>query len=430
MRPPTIRRAGPLPSEVPELTCSITASGHLLRPSRAFQAVVGVSADTLGGRPLLDFIHPGDRGPVEGALAWLVDNDGPIVFEARWRHADGSYRWLEWTVRGGTRDGTLRAGLRDVTPWKQDEALALAHVRVLEAIVLGLPLEEVFGHVGALLEALGVDLQPAIHLLDPASNALVFVSGASFPEGFRRALETLPLPDGPGAAVAAARDKQFVVSPDLGRETHWLGRRELPLLHGIRAEWAHPVIDASGGLLGTVTAFLTQPGGPRPRDRQILALAAQLVATALVRFRAVDGTREAVEQVRAELASLEQQRAADLAAWEARLAAERAAWEDRLQQAEASALLADEALMQSRAATGSERAQLETQLAEQRELIAVLQHALGDVEGARSASDGARVEAQRKLEALEDALDEAQRKVDQLTLQKHELETRVVEAEV
>ena len=430
MRPPTIRRAGPLPAEVPELTCSITASGHLLRPSRAFQSVVGVTAETLGGRPLLEFLHPGDRSAVEGALAWLADNEGPIVFEARWRHADGSYRWLEWTVRGGARDGTLRAGLRDVTPWKQDEALALAHVRVLEAIVLGLPLEEVFGHLSALLEALGLDLQPAIHLLDPANNALVWVAGAPFPDGFRRALETLPLPDGPGAAVAAARDKQFVVSADLGRETHWRGRRELPLLHGIRAEWAHPVIDPSGKLLGTVTAFLTQPGAPRPRDRQLLALAAQLAATALGRFRVSDSTREDVAQVRTELASLEQQRAADLAAWEVRFAAEHAAWHDRLTQAEEAARSAEQSLMQLRAEAGSERTRLQTQLAEQQELIAVLQHALADVEGARSETEGARVEAQRKLEELQDALDEAQRKVDQLTLHKDELESRVVEAEV
>lgn len=430
MRPPTIRRAGPLPSEVPELTCSIAASGQLLRPSRAFQSVVGITAETLGGRPLVEFIHPGDRGAVAGALAWLADNEGPIVFEARWRHADGTYRWLEWTVRGGTRDGTLRAGLRDVTPWKQDEALALAHVRVLEAIVLGLPLDEVFGHLSALLEALGVDLQPAIHLLDPAHNALVFVAGGAFSDGFRRALETLPLPDGPGAAVAAARDKQFVVSPDLGQETHWRGRRELPLLHGIRAEWAHPVIDAGGGLLGTVTAFLPQPCAPRPRDRQIMALAAQLVATALGRFRATDGTREDVERLRAELAALQQQRADDLAAWDARFTAERSVWEARVQEAEASARLAGESLMQQRAEDGSARTRLETQIAEQQELIAVLQHSLGDIEGARSEAEGARVEAQRRLEALEDALDEAQRKADQLTLQKHELETRVVEAEV
>jgi PAS domain S-box-containing protein len=395
MRPPTIRRGGPLPSEVPELTCSITASGHLLRPSRAFQALVGLTAETLGGRPLLDFIHPGDRSSVEGALVWLENNEGPIVFEARWRHADGSYRWLEWTVRGGARDGTLRAGLRDVTPWKQDEALALAHVRVLEAIVLGLPLEEVFGHLASLLEALGVDLQPAVHLLDPASNALVLVAGAAFPEGFRRALESLPLPDGPGAAVAAARDKQFIVSADLGRETHWRGRRELPLLHGIRAEWAHPVIDGDGKLLGTVTAFLPQPGAPRPRDRQILALAAQLVATALGRFRAVDGTRHDVEQVRAELKVLEQQRAHDLEAWESRLAAERSDWTDRLQKAEASARLANDSLLQARAEDGS-----------------------------------ARAETERKLDELQEALDEAQRRVDQLTLHKEELEGRVVEAEV
>ncbi|HZJ71274.1 MAG TPA: GAF domain-containing protein, partial [Planctomycetota bacterium] len=275
-----------------------------------------------------------------------------------------------------------------------------------------------------------MDLQPAIHLLDPAHNALVWVAGAPFPDGFRRALETLPLPDGPGAAVAAARDKQFVVSADLGRETHWQGRRELPLLHGIRAEWAHPVIDPTGKLLGTVTAFLTQPAAPRPRDRQLLALAAQLVATALGRFRASDSTREDVAQVRTELASLEQQRAADQAAWEVRFAAERAAWHDRLTQAEEAARLAEQSLMQLRAEAGSERTRLQTQLAEQQELIAVLQHALADIEGARSETEGARAEAQAKLEELQDELDDAQRKVDQLTLHKDELESRVVEAEV
>jgi PAS domain S-box-containing protein len=409
MRPPTLRRPGTLPQEAPELAVTIAAGGQLVRPSRAFQQAMGLTAETLTGRPVVEFVHPGDRGAVEGALAWLAENEGPIVFEARWRHADGGYRWLEWTVRGGHRDGSVQAGLRDVTPWKQDEALALAHVRVLEAIVLGLPLEETFGHVTALLEALGVDLFPAIHLFDPKQHALVLVAGAAFGDGFRRALEALPVPDGPGAAVVAARDKAFVVSPDLSRETHWRGRRELPLLHGVRAEWAHPVIDASGALLGTVTAFLTQPATPRPRDRQILALASQLVATALLRFRAADAPREDVEQLRAELTALEARRAEDAAAWETRraedaatwegrLAAERSAWDERVQQAEAAARR-----------TSEEASALRTEL-----------------DGAQRAAG----EVDRVRDAMQDALDEAQRKVDQLTLQKEELETRVVEAEV
>ena len=420
MRPPTVRRTGALPQEAPELTCAIAASGQLVRPSRAFQQAMGLSGDSLAGRPVLEFIHPGDRAAVEGALAWLANNEGPITFEARWRHADGAYHWLEWTVKGGARDGMRHAWLRDVTRWKQDEALALAHVRVLEAVVQGLPLEEVFGHVAALLEALNLDLFPAIHLLDPAENTLVLVAGAAFPDGLRRALESLPLPDGPGAAVVAARDRQFVVSGDLSLETHWRGRRELPLLHGVRAEWSHPVIDATGALLGTVTVFLPQPAGPRPRDRQILALASQLVATALGRFRSTDTARADAERLRSELAAAERQRTEDAAALETRLAGERAATESRMA-GEIAALEAQ--LAEARASRDEELARVREAEAERGSAHEALEARLRDAEEAARRAEEAALRAA-------DERDEAERRADQLALHKAELESRVVEAEV
>ena len=46
--------------------------------------------------PFLDFVHPDDREPTIEAMSSLMTGAHVVNFENRYRHGDGSYRWLQW----------------------------------------------------------------------------------------------------------------------------------------------------------------------------------------------------------------------------------------------------------------------------------------------------------------------------------------------
>jgi PAS domain S-box-containing protein len=118
-----------------ELIGEFDPHGGLVWANAAVSATLGYSADELRQMPLDRLVHPDD---VAGAEATL--HPGPTAVtaagtETRWRRQDGTWRWLEWTVRSSADTGTVFGSARDVT----DRHLARAAVRSgrarLQAIV-------------------------------------------------------------------------------------------------------------------------------------------------------------------------------------------------------------------------------------------------------------------------------------------------------
>ena len=55
-----------------------------------------------------DFVHPDDRAAVTDAVAGAIASGGDYVVEFRFRHADGSWRWMEGRGRATYEDGAPR----------------------------------------------------------------------------------------------------------------------------------------------------------------------------------------------------------------------------------------------------------------------------------------------------------------------------------
>ena len=268
-----------------EYACLLTPDGFLARVSPDLERDFGPASERLDGQPFSTLVQDDDQVAVRAALSWIRDDGAPVVFECRWHHNDGSWRWLEWTVARRPGETVLVAVGRDVTRWREDEALALGQSRVLEQIVSNAPLGEVLAAVCATLEATLDRVRAAVHVVDHASNMLRLAAGSALDKNLQRLLAALPLEEGPGAAVAAARRRELVVTGDLAGATLWNTQREAPLSYGLRAEWALPVLSPTGDLLAVVAAYLTVPGEPLPRERQALGTAAELVRLALTSER-------------------------------------------------------------------------------------------------------------------------------------------------
>jgi putative two-component system response regulator len=119
-----------------DLICTASFDGYFVEVNPAWRQVLGHDLELLTTRPFIEFIHPED---LERTLA-EVDKQaqsGQLVFnfQNRYRHADGSYRWLEWTSRPDYQTGLMYAVARDITERKDAEDIIARHQAILEETV-------------------------------------------------------------------------------------------------------------------------------------------------------------------------------------------------------------------------------------------------------------------------------------------------------
>lgn len=104
-----------------ELLCIVDTDGYFRRLSQHWVEVLGYPLKDLIGQKYIDFVHPDD---VEGTLQQST-NVGNLKnttnYVNRYRHKDGSFRWLEWS--SVTLGKTVYASARDITEQKRTEQI-------------------------------------------------------------------------------------------------------------------------------------------------------------------------------------------------------------------------------------------------------------------------------------------------------------------
>jgi PAS domain S-box-containing protein/putative nucleotidyltransferase with HDIG domain len=116
-----------------DLLVTADLSGHFTRVNPAWERALGHSAETLCSRPFIDFVHPDDRQATLAENQALSSGAHDVVgFRNRYRAADGSYRWLEWTGHVSQADGQIDAVARDVTAQHEAEEQMAKHAELLE----------------------------------------------------------------------------------------------------------------------------------------------------------------------------------------------------------------------------------------------------------------------------------------------------------
>jgi len=83
----------------PDAISVIDPQGDILYGSASIAKIFGYGPEELVGRNCLDLIHPEDRARANRALQEILSQpSGPLVWDARILHKDGSYTWVESTV--------------------------------------------------------------------------------------------------------------------------------------------------------------------------------------------------------------------------------------------------------------------------------------------------------------------------------------------
>ena len=83
-----------------ELISRQLPDGRLTFVNEALCRFLGLKRDELIGRTLAEFVHPEDLREARRALASVSPESPSGSVECRFLRADGSYRWMRWTIRG------------------------------------------------------------------------------------------------------------------------------------------------------------------------------------------------------------------------------------------------------------------------------------------------------------------------------------------
>ena len=98
-----------------DLFCIAGLNGFFRQINENFPRLLGYSIDELKSRQFMDFVHPDDREKTTTEIARLARGESTIQFVNRYRHADGSYIWLEWNAHSERDEAAIYAVARDVT---------------------------------------------------------------------------------------------------------------------------------------------------------------------------------------------------------------------------------------------------------------------------------------------------------------------------
>ena len=108
----------------PDLLVVISADGFFEAFNPAWTALLGWSEEELTRTVFSAFVHPDDQAATQAVWLDAVERNLPALrFENRYRHRDGTWRWLSWV--GVPDDGKVYCSARDITADKE-QASALA----------------------------------------------------------------------------------------------------------------------------------------------------------------------------------------------------------------------------------------------------------------------------------------------------------------
>ena len=116
----------------PDLLAIADFEGHLVKLSKSWTDVLGYPLPDIQNHLYMDFVHPDDMAVTRKISAAMSSQKEVVSFINRFRHADGSYRFLEW--RSQPYAGKIYVTARDITERRQMETTIQERVNELTCL--------------------------------------------------------------------------------------------------------------------------------------------------------------------------------------------------------------------------------------------------------------------------------------------------------
>ncbi|MCZ7535330.1 MAG: EAL domain-containing protein [Acidimicrobiia bacterium] len=271
----------------------ISPDGEILYNTPTAAAMFGDSEPDGSGRavaPLFEKLHPDDRDTTATVLAsaWTASGTvGPV--EARVRHADGHWVWVEALAQNLLDDpavGGIVVTMRDVTERLDAERLNARQAEILELVARGVPLDETLESIALALEASDTGLRCAIFLLDEDGSTLRARAAPSLDAAFLDQVEVAQAVRGGCLYGVSIQDRASTRVADVENEVACSGCSAVALANGVRACWSTPLASSiSEEALGALMVYAHAPGLPSQAQERLMAVLADVAAIAVERKR-------------------------------------------------------------------------------------------------------------------------------------------------
>jgi PAS domain S-box-containing protein len=97
-------------------------NGYFQWVSPTFERLLGWTKEEMTSQPWTEFVHPEDTNVSIAETDSLFLGHKTFAFENRYRHKDGSYRWLLWKAHSYSEEQVIYGGAVDITDRKRREA--------------------------------------------------------------------------------------------------------------------------------------------------------------------------------------------------------------------------------------------------------------------------------------------------------------------
>jgi DNA-binding CsgD family transcriptional regulator len=217
--------------------------------------------------------------PVETLVAWLL-GEGKVPNHLFLRAVDVV---LERSKDQVERNRALLERVRAERKLSE-RGFALAFIEsqsgILERLARGAPLESVLGVLVLALEALAAGMLGSVLLLGQ-DGRMRHAAAPSLPRAYLNAIDGLKIGPAVGSCGTAMYTRKTVIVSDIATDPRWSAYREPALQHGLRACWSAPIISPHGKVLGAFAMYYREPRHPRPQERRLVEVGAQLAAIAI-----------------------------------------------------------------------------------------------------------------------------------------------------
>lgn len=149
-----------------DLFCIANTDGYFMRLNKQWESTLGYTLEELLSKPYYEFVHPDDLKPTVNATTDLRDQRTILSFTNRYRHKNGSYRWIEWrSYPAGYR---MYGAARDVTERIEREKEILKLNRDLEDKVeeRTAELQQVNAELESFIDSVAHDLKAPLRAID------------------------------------------------------------------------------------------------------------------------------------------------------------------------------------------------------------------------------------------------------------------------
>lgn len=119
-----------------ELFCIAGGDGYFQQLNPAWEKLLGWTNSELLSPPWISLVHPNDQ-EVTLRMVKCCTPEKFVEFENRYRHKDGSYRWLSWRM-SQQEDGILYGIAKDITATKQSTLICQHKETTLQQMMVEL----------------------------------------------------------------------------------------------------------------------------------------------------------------------------------------------------------------------------------------------------------------------------------------------------